>query len=166
MLRGVLEGTIASGIPEGFTLLTGASEIQITSMKAGSVADQSGNFSMFGAARLRAIAIREADIKTMISALSVKEYEGTEFRDLALTYENIKPKFDVGEIAFAVVAKGTLQTSFNVENFRVQIAKKKIGEVRELVARLPGLNNVTISLWPRWIGRVPARESRITINVQ
>ncbi len=162
-LRADLETYFLNNRPEGFVILPGASETQITKLTVNTTTDQSGNFSVFGEATFRALGFKEADLKKFLSSLAAKDYPEMIFRDLKLDYGNVKTNFDTGQLTFTVTAQGVLGPQFSADDLKLKISGRGVSEARAAILNLPDLASAKISLWPFWLYRLPANPQKIKI---
>lgn len=164
ILEGSFRGIFLRDIPEGFKILDGASEVRVTKLTIGKNTDERGEFTVFGEAEFRALAIREGDMKEMFSSLSAKDHADLVFRDLSIEYRDVRPQYDTGELSFEVVARGSLAPPFDPEEFRRRIAGLTIADARTAIASLPGLTEGKVAALPFWLRRLPTNPGRITIS--
>lgn len=166
-LRAVLVGTVRSSMPDDFTLLDDAIRVVVTKLTVNSSTDAQGNFSVFGAAQMKAIGFRETDVQKALQALAQKDEPTMVFHDVQFTYSTVKPRFDVGDIAFSVASKGTLWTAFDVWDFEKKILGKNVDEARGMIGRIEGVEGGGIRVWPQFgVNKVPSNEKRVTITVE
>lgn len=165
-LIAALKNNVLNGLPQDFKFLEGASDITFPKMSVNKITDESGNFTVFAEARLRAIGFKEADLTAMLLEYANRDYSGQSFRSIELSYTKVVPDFTKGQLRFSVAGKGMLATSFDADAFKANIAGKKVSEVRTLVARLPGLESGKVSLWPSWLSKVPKNQNKIKIVVE
>ncbi len=164
-LRDVLQSGLASIKPEeGFKIIDGASLINITKLAVNKNVDDKGNFSIFGEASLQSIGFREKDINSLLETLMLKDNPGMSFDNLAVDYQNVKPDFAAGQLAFSVSAKSDVEPEFSEDELRTAIAGKSLADAKASVLALPDLGNAKISLWPFWLGNLPNNAARIKIN--
>jgi hypothetical protein len=162
-LKDALMLAFQSNRPAGFTILDGASDIQITKLNVGKSVDQNGDFTVFGEAQFRAVGFKEDDVKAILNELAGRDTPNTTFRDLKLTYSNVKPNFDAGQISFSLAAEGTLGPSFSAGDFAGKIAGRPVDEARQIILALPGLTSAKISLLPFWLSNLPSDPKRVKI---
>jgi hypothetical protein len=55
-------------------------------------------------------------------------------------------------------------THIDEDDLKKQIAGKKKGDARDLIAKYPGVKDVTIDLSPFWVSKVPGKAKRVTIQ--
>ena len=162
-LRDGLQVAFLNNRPDGFKILDGASQIQITKLTVGKVADQNGNFTVFGEAQFKAVGFKESDFKTLLQTLAAKDYPGTTFRDLQVNYANVKANFDAGQLSFSVTAQGVLGPVFSADDFKSKIVGHPISEARQTILALPDLSSAKISLLPFWLYKLPANTQKVKV---
>lgn len=172
ILQSSLRAAISSGEPQGFTILPGATEIEITKLTAGSTTDENGNFSIFGEARFRGIGFRDSLLKEYLSGIATQPTSSIpnaplELEDLKLNFAtSTKPDFIKGSATFGLEATGTLRPTFKTEEIKESLAGKSIEDAKKILADLPGLVEATASVWPFWISTMPSDPAKITIELK
>lgn len=159
-----LAAVLEASEPAGFALPEGASSIRVTKITVNKNTDEKGNFSVFAEAEIKAIGFKEADLEGLLLESAAPSEEHQIFKEISVTYSNLKPNFSTGELAFSISAQGTLTKSFSASDFKSAIAGKKIREVNELVKKLDGLSEAKISVRPRWSGSIPKNQDRISVT--
>lgn len=56
--------------------------------------------------------------------------------------------------------------NINQDDLKQKIAGKKSGEAEEILGQVSGLSDPNVKLSPFWVGRVPKKNSKITIEIQ
>lgn len=169
ILQSSLRATAISAEPHGFTILPGASEIEITKLTTGSTTDAQGNFSVFGEARFRGIGFRDAQLDDFLATIATQPTSTLpntplQLDDLTKTFAtSTNPDFTRGAINFGVEAKGTLGPMFDEKQVRGSLAGKNMEEAKHILNALPGLTEATVSVWPFWISTMPKDAAKITI---
>lgn len=165
ILRASLESNFLTSYPPAFKILDGAKTSSITKLSVNENTDQSGKFSVFGEATLKALGFRESDTKSFLAALSSRDNPGSVFKELNLDYSGVKLDLKNGRLSFKLTSRGVLWPAFSTDDFEKKISGQKVADVRSLVAGLTGLLNAKVSLWPIWLGSVPADSKKVEINV-
>lgn len=165
VLQTGLESGFLTNRPQGFVIPEGASEVKTTRLTVNENTDSRGNFNVFGEATFRALGFREEDLKSFLQGIAAKSNPDTIFEELNLSYKDVQPDFKQGRLTFSLSATGTLQPPFSSDEFKAQILGKDVDDVRSLILNLPALENAKISLWPFWLGRIPARLDRVEASV-
>ncbi len=164
ILETSLQSNLLGSRGKEFNVLDGASAISVTRLVVKKDTDQNGQFSVFGEASYQAIGFREQDVKNMFLELANKDYPGTSFRDLSLVYSEPKPDYDKGTLTFLVTAQGTLATAFQSDELRSKLAGQKVSLAQSSIAKMPGLVDAKVSLWPIWLQTLPSSLDRIQVN--
>ncbi|MEI7674473.1 MAG: hypothetical protein WCI60_01945 [bacterium] len=60
---------------------------------------------------------------------------------------------------------GYVGANLNKQNIKGQIAGKKTADVKSIINAYPGVNNVTVKLFPFWVNSVPNNQNKIVINI-
>lgn len=164
-LKVSLANNFLTNRPDDLIIIDGASEVSILKMTVNKVTDANGNFGVFGEAQIRAIAFREADLVSALEARAGAAYGGKVFHEVTMEYGEPKPNFDRGEIEVSLVAQGMLVPPFAPDAFKGELLGKKVRDIQKALVQLPELADAKISLWPRWLLRMPRRAERVTITV-
>ncbi|MDO8537220.1 MAG: hypothetical protein Q7R94_03160, partial [bacterium] len=168
ILRTTLESNLLANYPPDFKILDGVTSFNITKLNVNENTDASGNFSVFGEANIMTLGFREADLKSFLGTLAAKDNPTMVFKELNLTYSEVRADFKNKTESFMLVARGALIPEFSVDDFRGKILGQKVQDARILISSLKGLADARISLWPRWpiwSGRVPADVNKIKVLV-
>lgn len=166
ILASALQNSLTGSYTNNFKILDGATNIQITKITVNSSTDENGKFSVFGEGTLSAIGFDETAFKTFLLSLAQSvEASSTWSADPSLTYTNVKPDFTNGKLSFSLNVQGSLEPVFSVDDFRRNVAGKKISDTKDVVASLPELQEGTISVWPAWLWQIPTNTNRIQVIV-
>jgi len=172
-LRAVLVGTVKSSMPDDFTLLDDATRIAITKLTVSDAVDQNGNFSVYGAAQMKAVGFRASDVRVAFEGMVRKERSKSNekfpavFKDATFTYATVTPKFDAGEVSFMATGEGILWADFDPWEFEQSILGKSIVEAKNAVARIRGVAKGLVGFWPQYlIYRVPTNPDRVEVIVK
>ena len=60
---------------------------------------------------------------------------------------------------------GYVGANLNKQDIKGQIAGKKTADVKSIINVYPGVNNVTVKLFPFWVNSVPNNQNKIVINI-
>lgn len=165
ILKAGLESGFLSAYPAGFKIPEGASQVSFTKLKVNTDTDEEGKFSVFGEASMMAMGFKEGDLKTLVLNLAGKDNPNLVFKELNLAYKDIGPDFANKKLIFNLSASGTLWPDFKDKDFALSILGKQVPEARSMVASLKGLSTAKISIWPSWVGTIPADINRVRIVV-
>ena len=166
ILRTSLSENIIQGKKDEFTVLPDTAEFTIVKLVVNQNADDSGNFSVFGEARVRIIAFRKADMEQMFAASSTAGNAALALTGLSVEYKNPNPDFGKGELKVGVTASGVVTAKFNEDEFKQAVSGKRIQDARAYVAGLPELVSANLSLWPFWLGSAPENPGRVKVVVE
>ena len=165
ILRASLSSNVLNKRAQDFIIPEGASAMEITRLTVNQSTDANGNFSVFGEGSLTAIGFREEDLKSLLLQIASAERPNSEFHDLALTYQDISPRFADGRLQFKAEAKGSLTAKFSADEFGRRLAGQSSESARAAVLDLAGLADGKISLWPFWLRNMPTEAKKIKLNV-
>ena len=149
-----------------FTVLPDTLEFTVVKLAANQNTDDKGNFSVFGEARTRVVAFRKTDVEQMLAASSTAGNAALALTGLAVEYKNPKPDFGKGEMKVGIAASGIVTAKFNEDEFKQAVAGKRIQDARAYVAGVPELVSANLSLWPFWLGSVPASPAKGKVVVE
>jgi hypothetical protein len=166
LLKDAMKGALANNHPADLKVLDGASDAQVTKVVVNKDTDAQGNFSVFAQGTLKALAFREGDVKLFLSALSLKDQPGTQLGDLELQYTQAKSDIVHGKMAISLKAQGTVKQALSLDDLKNSITGKKVSDVRAVIAKVPGLGDAKISLWPFWLQSLPSESQKIQIEAQ
>ena len=172
ILKTSLQSTFFNNRPQGFVIADGMSEIVVDKLTINRLTDEGGNFSVFAAATFRAFGFREEDVRSFLERVASEELQagGVQgplvLQALDVKYSQSKPDFAKGRANFILTAQGEVVREFSPEEFRNQVAGKKVEEVRSAVSALPGLSDAKISVWPFWVHALPSNGERVSVTVR
>lgn len=164
ILQSALSNDIAASYPNNFKILDGATNVAVSKLTVNTSTDQNGNFSVFGEATLQAIGFDESSFKDALLALAQKDAPDSVWSGLDVSYRNVRADFGGGKVSFGASVSGTLMRAFSREDFIAAIGGKTVSEARAAIARVPGLANGKISVWPMWLWHIPTSPGKIEIT--
>ncbi len=165
-LRASLEGLFITTKPDGFKIPEGASTFVLGKMVANEAADSQGNFDVFGEATLTAIGFRELDLKTLV--VQIAEQGGGPLALRSIDFTATSAQFSSGsrKATFTSAIQAVLVPVFSPEDFKVTLRGLSVNQAQTAIARLQGLEEGKVSLWPFWISNVPENSSHIVLTVE
>ena len=166
LLKSTLANNFLSTRSSDFLFLEGASRLTIGKMTVNTTTDDNGNFGVFGEASLQAIGFKDTDLKPLLELLATKGDSGKEFRDLEMIYNLAVPDFARGEIKFVVRASGTLVSAIDERGLKDDLKGKSLELVKSEVAKVPGLHDADVSVWPFWLRSLPGDSNKIKVSIQ
>lgn len=157
--------SVALNIPEGFTLIDGASSFEIVKMEVNEKTNEKGEFSIYGEAIKKALAFS----KSQFDEFLVKEIsENLGFKagliNYSLSPKDIKVDFENGKMTFSPVAVGVAKRDLDVNEFKEGVKGKTSSELKAEIISIVGVENAKISFWPFWVGKVPENADKITVT--
>ncbi|MDD5547533.1 MAG: hypothetical protein PHN74_01340 [Candidatus Pacebacteria bacterium] len=166
MLESELKTEVYSQIPPDFKILDGAVNFSVLNQTVKEEADKDNNFSVFEEAQMTAIVFKEEDLKSLLIERALKE-KGQEYeiKESSLEYGLVRGDFAAGRMSFPVDFKSVLRKKIDVEQLREKIVGQSQAKLKEAILSLPGLENMTINLWPVWVSKVPLNEKKIDITI-
>ncbi|MDO8504819.1 MAG: hypothetical protein Q7S36_03120 [Candidatus Liptonbacteria bacterium] len=167
MLKAFFDAGIFQGIPKEFTVVDGASALDITKLTANIATDDKGNFSIFGEAKFSAIGFREADLKELLLSKAEGIVANASFEKLEpFKYSNLKADFQNGKLQFTVDSEGVVTQAFDKDSFVSLILGKSDDEARSIISKIPELSQSNLFLRPFWLRSIPTEPGRVKIEVQ
>lgn len=164
LLTSELQGGLSGSYTNNFKILDGATNVAIGRLTVNTTTDDNGKFSVFGEATLTAVGFDESKFKDFLLSIAQTTEASSTWKDLTLTYSNIKPDFTKGTLSFALTAQGSLEPQFSVNDFQSSIAGKSISDAKSAISGIGGLQNGTISVWPSWLWRIPTNTKKINVT--
>ncbi|PIR86649.1 MAG: hypothetical protein COU11_04010 [Candidatus Harrisonbacteria bacterium CG10_big_fil_rev_8_21_14_0_10_49_15] len=155
-------------IPEGFTVLDGATKFTIFKQAIDASVDNQNNFTILTEAQLSTLAFREADIRSLAEAqlAAAKETRYMVWSD-KLDYGALRVDNPAaGKMIVPVEYIATLAQEIDTERLSESLMGKSEEELRSIILSLPGAQNARVSLWPFWVRTVPNDTDRIEITLE
>lgn len=169
------ESSSSAGYPASYKILDGASQFNVTKLAANLTVDKNGNFNVIGEAAVTIIGFCESEpcgtgatstpksLKSFLLTQASKDNPGTVFDKLDLSYSQVSADFQHKKETFYLSASGTLKPAFSVDDFKSKILGQKVNDARSTVAAISGLSDARISVWPIWLGSIPADPNRVSV---
>jgi len=162
-----LEEEFQSKFPQGFKILNEAKSFSVEKIAySGLVGDQTETFRGSVTASLKAIALRESDIKEVFlasatksdSALAEKELFSGDFQ-----YGMPRVDFEKGMLSFPVSATLVFRDKIDVSGFPDELAGMSEKQFQKFFANLPGIENGVIKVKPSFLNFLPLNIKNIKI---
>lgn len=118
------------------------------------------------------IGVNEDDLKQIVKDEVGKTEEGKDQSVLSegISEATIKPataeELEDGQTAFTIDTTVVTGPEMNEMEIKQEIAGKKSGEAENILGLRPGIEEPKVELSPFWVGKVPKKHSKITIEVQ
>ncbi|MEK7635996.1 MAG: hypothetical protein AAB405_02815 [Patescibacteria group bacterium] len=130
-------------------------------------ADKNGNFLVSMEGELKIIVFKESDIILELMSKLAKETFGQifEIKTYNLNYKTAKYDSGSGKIALNIEFSGEFWQPINIEAFKNSVINKKESDLKVYVFSIPGVEKATISLWPRWVRKVPNLVDKIKVEI-
>lgn len=166
-LENSLRVLLLAQIPKEFKIVDGALSNNLISQKIDDNVDEDGQFGIFSEAQIAVIAFRDDDVKNLLVKRVIHDAgDNFEARNYTLEYGLARVDFEKGKLTFPVKFDTVLAEKVDVDGLRSKLVGKSEKELRPLLASLPGIESVTVSLWPIWVRRVPLSSDKIKIEVK
>ena len=167
-LRDQLGSFLGMHIPDGFSVIPGSQDVLISSLDVQDEVDNEGNFSVVAQGEVRAIIFKEEDVLDVLRAEGKHEQElGDEFvgRDESVEYLQPHVNWQEGNMSVPVAYEVNFWRPVDGQSVATHIAGKKEIDIKSYVLGLPGVESLTISFWPFWVGSAPHDEERVSVEV-
>ncbi len=114
------------------------------------------------------LGIKKEDLQELVKSEVAKSEEGKDKTILSdgIDSATFKVSDDSGRIGVTMNTTVVVGPDLDQENIKSQIAGKKSGEAEAILSQVPGINEPKVELSPFWVGKVPKKHSKITIEVQ
>lgn len=167
ILQADLQSGLTSSYTNNFTILDGATDIQVGKLTVNTSTDANGNFSVFGEASLTAIGFDATALENYL--LTAAESGATNnvtstFKTFTPTYSDVQANFSAGQVSFSFSGTGSIEPAFSPSDFAASLAGQSISDARTTIASLPELSNGTISVWPIWLWSMPSNPDKIEVT--
>ncbi len=166
ILRDSLSAEFAGQAPEGFKTADGGSVFKITKENVIIGNGQGENFSVFTEGEMAIFAFSEQALKDLLVAKG-REESGNDFLDpknIELSYAPASSDFSAGVMSLPVKFGVSLESGLDQGAIKTLISGKNKSELEGL--SFPGIEKVTVSFWPFWVGSVPSDVSRIKVSAE
>lgn len=160
-----LKDLLKKRVPEGFTVIDGGHEIDITSVVGPEVNSRATQFVMKATGRVRGIAFRDEDEKDFIAALfsasmSYALVEGGEIRRDAISLDLAKRR-----LSFVLSGKVNLESKIDKEALLQDALGKSENELKETLSQSGGVQAYRIKFFPFWIKEAPRDPAGIRVEI-
>lgn len=163
VLQSTLTNPLLNNQPVNFKILDGASDIRITKLTVNKDTDDHGNFSVIGAASMRALGFRDEDLKVLLGLIATQGSSTQTLQNLKVDFGKATPDFNKGTVSFSLSAQGIVAPVYSANDLKSQIVGLSITAARPIILGIPGIADAKVSLWPFWLGHVPGNPDRITV---
>jgi len=137
-----------------------------------SVSDAAGTekekFSATASAQASAISFSEADVKAILGAELTKSGAKAEEIAFQKPLNYILSESNIGQkmLKFQAKTDAKLAPDLDLENFKKGILGKSAADAQIYAKNFSAIEKMSISFWPFFVNRVPAREGRVEIEVR
>lgn len=165
---------LANQIPENFILPESMIQVSSTSFKTASV---DAGVSVIAERTITGNMIEKQSLKQLLKNTFIPEsdrgfMEITDIKDLGFELPITSNAAAVSEnppenATLAVYMKGnfTAQSQVDQTVIRTKIAHQKKADARTIISEIPGIISANVTVWPPWMGRIPAKVSAIVFNI-
>jgi hypothetical protein len=133
-----------------------------------SVGEVSNNFSLTVKSKARALAVKESDIKNLLSEKVIKKGDANNSENISITLEFGKTDadFNVGEIIMRIHSTIVSGPKLDLGNLKKGILGKNEDQLKAYLTSYPDVEKVVVDYWPPFIsGKIPLYENRVNISL-
>ncbi len=162
-----LKEILKTRIPEGFVILDGGHEVDITNVSGPSVNSRANEFIMRATGRARGIVFRTQDEEDMVAALFSAVAPYTLVSDgSALKRGSISLDLSRRVLSFSLSGDAKLERTVDQEAIREGALGKKSRELEEMLAKSGNLKAYRVKFFPFWVQRVPENLGSVSLTVK
>ncbi len=167
-IASALQNVITSEIAlqnTGEKLISGSSGFQITKYDVSDIPNSSGQFAVTAYGSYQAIGFSENDLVTaMASQLADTSKVNLQVKKYSVTYGTPQVDWKHDTMTVPITFQSMWEPAFDLAAFRQKIAGMNQDQLRQAIVGVQGLQSSQIKFWPFWVSRVPANQSKITID--
>ncbi len=165
-----LQQKAKTSVPEGFTVLDGASKVSITRQIVEPVAASDGTVGVVTDAQLSILGFRNSDVKTLLQD-RVTTAVGSDFKvdSETLTYGPLSAKtlaLSSGRMLVATNYAVALSHVVSIDVIKQKIEGQPDSKLDTLIFEIPGITGGKVTLWPFYVHTVTSNLEKITVEVQ
>ncbi|MCX7589833.1 MAG: baseplate J/gp47 family protein [Patescibacteria group bacterium] len=161
-LKLALENSITFKKPDNFDFVGNFQTDILKIIVVSTSTDDAGNFAVLAEGETKIFAIRRTDlINFLIGFYNQSNYKKID--NFKFEYLNARPDFNNGIVNFNLKSSGNFVYNLNLNDFKNNIAGKKIKEVESIIKNLDELESAKILIKPKWVNVLPANVSKINI---
>ena len=116
------------------------------------------------------LGVKESYLNTLVENSAKKQIDTTKQsisdNGLSKAIFRLEDKKSATDQRFRVQSTVSTGTQIDQEALKKEIAGKKKGDVQDLIGKLPGVKDVTVSYSPFWVYKTPSNPSKITITIE
>lgn len=156
-------------LPKNMTYVKDSEEFNILSEKVDVSLTEDKKFSVILEGEMKLFVFEEEEIHTLIRALALQVLateETSEEKDFSLTYGTPNAEYASGIMTLPIEVKADYWKKPDVDALKKEIAGKKELDIKEIILKKPGVEAISLSVWPFWVTHAPKNMERITINLE
>ena len=154
------DARLAARLSPGQRLVPGATRVTVSDEQ---FATGNGNTRLTLQAAISGLAVEEAAIVRLLFPPLAAALPAGYTADPATLRLDLEP--GAGDGAFVVTARATGRATLDPAALAAQLAGQTTAEASQTLERLPLAEPPALDLWPAWLGRLPFRAARITVDV-
>ncbi len=116
------------------------------------------------------LGVKESYLNTLVENSAKKQIDTTKQsisdNGLSKAIFRLEDKKSATDQRFRVQSTVSTGTQIDQEALKKEIAGKKKGDVQDLIGKLPGVKDVTVSYSPFWVYKTPSKPGKITITIE
>jgi len=168
--RGQVESEIRAELPEGWIILEESWTTEMADIQyGGEIGDRQNELDYTARAVVRVLGYEEEQMEQLLrAALERRLDEGFELFPGPISFSKSVENVDWERAEGTVSARVTHTTipDLSLPTLKQKVARRSETEARDYLQGLPGVQSVSIDLWPFWVINVPRIESRIKLDLR
>lgn len=168
-LKNAAKSEIVLVMKDSFEILDGTTEFVITKEEITPSEPGNNQFSIFAEGTLTQLVFETPTFETALTKIA-GERAKTGFpltsRKQEIERAEIVPDLSAGTVKFKARGSITLHATINPDTLTAELLNKEKQAVRTTVLGLPGLERVTVSLWPFWVTHVPKNAEKVQLTIE
>lgn len=168
-LQDTLDGILVTLVPQGFIYEENSVLATTTKIVVNTNIDANSQFSVTATGKVSVVAFSEGDVLALMKAMAQKSGtipQGYAELSRNLSYGNAQTDWKLGKMTLPVNYSAVFATPIDTDQLKQTIAGKSETDLKSYILSLQGIDKLSASFWPFWVGSVPTNQSRITITVE
>ena len=163
-----LSSTIASQVPDGFTVAQGSEQSSMTGIDVNTVLDKDGKFTVTARGTESAMIFKESDVLELLRQQGLHDLGlSNDFSVVNKTVDYQNPSVDLekGTMTLPVQYHATFRHNIDTDAIQGAVLGDNAIALKTYVLAIPGVDKLTVAFWPFWVSHVPKNSARVHIVV-
>jgi hypothetical protein len=134
------------------------------------VGDEASEVTVTSTTVYTGLGVKESYLKTLVENSAKKQIDtskqGISNDGLSKAIFKVEDKKSATDQKIRVQSTVSTGTQIDQDALKKEIAGKKKGDVQDLIGKLPGVKEVTVSYSPFWVYKTPSNPNKITIVIE